>query len=186
MDINVDGYLCSLLCVQTIPYSGKLRGRKLSKILRFCGYTRMFSPQNLVRGILWHGKSEQSAKVFSAKIVFFTNPRKFSPSKSFPLYSIVQCFGHLTILQSQSDCPLVPTSAVPWASHDRRLPQVLKFQRTELWNLRVGVIDCCLRNNTIVLPAPHRSPASVYTPSLLLCTHCDLRSLLPTATSSSS
>jgi len=35
----------------------------------------------VVSGIPWRGKSEQSAKVFSAKIVFFTNPRKFSPSK---------------------------------------------------------------------------------------------------------
>ena len=30
---------------------------------------------------LWRSKSEQSVKVFSAKIVFFTNSRKFSPSK---------------------------------------------------------------------------------------------------------
>jgi len=33
------------------------------------------------RGVLWHGTSEQSAKVFSAKIIFFTNSQKFSPSK---------------------------------------------------------------------------------------------------------
>ena len=32
-------------------------------------------------GVLWHGKSEQPAKVFPAKIVFFTNSRKFSPLK---------------------------------------------------------------------------------------------------------
>ena len=51
------------------------------RILRFCGYMRKFSLQNLGRGILWHGKSEQSAKVFSVKIVFFTDLRKFSPSK---------------------------------------------------------------------------------------------------------
>ena len=31
--------------------------------------------------VLWRGTSEQSAKVFSTKIVFFTNSRKFSPSK---------------------------------------------------------------------------------------------------------
>ena len=40
----------------------------------FCGYTRKFSPQNLDRGVLWRGKSELSAKVFSLD--------------SFPLYSI--------------------------------------------------------------------------------------------------
>ena len=32
-------------------------------------------------GTLWHSKSEQSTKIFSAKIVLFTNLRKFSPSK---------------------------------------------------------------------------------------------------------
>ena len=32
-------------------------------------------------GVFWCGKSEQSMKVFSTKIVFFTNSRKFSPLK---------------------------------------------------------------------------------------------------------
>ena len=59
-----------------ILYSGKLLRKKLSQILRFCGKARKFSLQNLGCGILWHGTSEQSAK-----IIFFTNPRKFSPSK---------------------------------------------------------------------------------------------------------
>ena len=49
------------------------RGRKLSRISWFCGYTR-----NLGCSVLWRGKSKQSAKVFTAKI---TNSRKFSPSK---------------------------------------------------------------------------------------------------------
>ena len=30
-------------------------------------------------GVLWCGTSEQSVKVFSMKIIFFTNLRKFSP-----------------------------------------------------------------------------------------------------------
>jgi len=55
-------------------------GRKLSRISRFCGYTWKFSPQNLRRVVLWRGKSEQSAKFFSAKNVFFTISQKFSPS----------------------------------------------------------------------------------------------------------
>ena len=38
------------------------------------------------RGVLWHGTSEQSAKVFSAKIVVFPHSRKFFPLASFPLY----------------------------------------------------------------------------------------------------
>ena len=60
---------------------GNFRGRKLSRISWFCGYLRKFSPQNLEVWHLWCCKSEQSVKVFSAKIVFFTNSRKFSPSK---------------------------------------------------------------------------------------------------------
>ena len=52
------------------------RGGKLSRISQFCGYTR-----NLSRGVLWRSESEQSAKVFSAKIIFFTKSRNFSPSK---------------------------------------------------------------------------------------------------------
>ena len=61
-----------------VPIAKNFRGRKPSQILRFCGYMymRKFSLQNLGRGVLRHGKSEQSVK-----IVFFTNLRKFSPSK---------------------------------------------------------------------------------------------------------
>ena len=64
--------------------------RKLSQISAVCGYSRYakVSPQNLGHGILWCGKSEQSAKVFSTKIIFFTNLRKFSPSKVFR-YAVV-------------------------------------------------------------------------------------------------
>ena len=58
---------------------GNLRGRKLLRILRFCGYLRKFSPQILGCGVLWHGKSKQSTNIF----VFFTNWKKFSPSKVF-------------------------------------------------------------------------------------------------------
>ena len=52
-----------------LPYRivGNFWGRKLSRILRFCGYS--FSPQNLGRGVLWHSKA--------------SNPRKFSPRKSY-------------------------------------------------------------------------------------------------------
>ena len=70
------------------------RGRKLLRISRFCGYTQKFSPRNLGRGIVWHSKSDQSTKVFSTKNVFFTNSRKFSPSKvsRYTVYdSVVYC-----------------------------------------------------------------------------------------------
>ena len=43
-------------------------------------YTKVFSA-NLGCDVLWRGKSEQSVKLFSVKIVFFTNLRKFSPLK---------------------------------------------------------------------------------------------------------
>ena len=67
-----------------IPYS--FRGRKLSRISRFCGYSKSFSCKIWGCGVLWHSTSDQSAKVFSAKIIFFTNSRKFSPSKVIWLY----------------------------------------------------------------------------------------------------
>ena len=50
-----------------LPYNGKFQGRNHLRISRFCGYMQKFSPRNLGRGILWCCKSEQSAKVFSAK-----------------------------------------------------------------------------------------------------------------------
>ena len=59
-----------------VPYSEKLLRRKLSRILRFCGYMKKFSLQNLGCDILRRSKSKQSAK-----IVFFTNSGNFSPSK---------------------------------------------------------------------------------------------------------
>ena len=64
-----------------------VRGRKLSRISWFCSYSQKLSPQNLKAWHLWHCKSEQSVKVFSAKIVFFTNLRKVSPSKV-PCYTV--------------------------------------------------------------------------------------------------
>ena len=45
----------------------------------------------------WRGKSEQSVSVFSAKIVFFINSRKFSPSKVSAIrYSLVFMIQWLT------------------------------------------------------------------------------------------
>ena len=61
------------------------RGRKLSQILWFCGYTQKFSPQNLGHGVLWHGKSKQSAKVFSAKNAFSPIRKSFLPRKFLPI-----------------------------------------------------------------------------------------------------
>ena len=61
---------------QELPYS-----EKLSRISQFCGYTRKFSLRNLGRGVLWRGKSEQSVKVFFAKIVFSPICESFLPRK---------------------------------------------------------------------------------------------------------
>ena len=57
------------------------QGRKLLRISRFCCYTRKFSPWNLGRGVLWRCKSEQSVKVFFAKIVFSPIRESFLPWK---------------------------------------------------------------------------------------------------------
>ena len=61
-------------------YSGNSRGRKLLGILRFCGYLWGFVAicESFLReiwghGVLWHGTGKQSPKVFSTKILFFTN-----------------------------------------------------------------------------------------------------------------
>ena len=50
-------------------------GRKLSRILRFCGYTWKFSPWN------WGVAFFSAAKVSNPRKLYFTNLRKFSPSK---------------------------------------------------------------------------------------------------------
>ena len=80
-----DDFLVCIQCMRgkAVPYSGKLLREKTlnSRISQFCGYSRKFSPRNLGAWHPWCGTSEQSAKDFSAKIVFFTNLRKFSPSK---------------------------------------------------------------------------------------------------------
>ena len=61
--------------------AGNFRGRKLSRISQFFSHPRMFYPRNsrhatpIMRPVL------HSAKVFSAKCSFPSNPRKFSPSK---------------------------------------------------------------------------------------------------------
>ena len=53
---------------------------------KFCGFVMIgesFFRGIWGRSILWCCRNEQSVKVFSAKITFFTDPRNFSPSKVF-------------------------------------------------------------------------------------------------------
>ena len=69
---------CVSISPSRLPYSGKLnfRRRKLSREFRgFVAIRESFLREILGLGVLWRGKREQSAKVFS----FFTNSRKFSP-----------------------------------------------------------------------------------------------------------
>ena len=66
-------FMCQWLaawCVYVVPYSGKLSREKTFANFVVLGCMRTFSPRNLGRGVLWCGKSEQCAKVLSAKIVF--------------------------------------------------------------------------------------------------------------------
>ena len=64
-----------------IPYSRKLsRGENFHE---FRGFVAIRESKIGGSGILGYGKSEQSANVFSAKIVLYTNLQKFSPSKVF-------------------------------------------------------------------------------------------------------
>ena len=89
---------------------GNFRGRKLSRISRFYGYSQKFSPWNFGRGVIWHGTSEQSAKVFSLK--------------SFPLYGM--CSETLTklwtILLKMRTC----TAWVSWQAVACNLTKIIR------------------------------------------------------------
>ena len=56
-----------------IPYSGKLSREKTCKFHGFVAIHESFLHEFWEHGVLWHSKSEQSAKVFSAKIVHCKN-----------------------------------------------------------------------------------------------------------------
>ena len=73
----------SMLRVFSVVYriAGNFRGRKLSGILRFCGVCESFLHKICEHGVFWRGKSEQSVKVFSTKIVFSPICESFFPLK---------------------------------------------------------------------------------------------------------
>ena len=94
----------------------------------FCGFVAIresFLCEIWGRGVLWHSTSEQYAKVFSVKIVFFTNSWKFSPSKV-SRYTVLshlsEHYSHLYTLQ-------VPTCSDKW------LPTVANFVTFRLSNM---------------------------------------------------
>ena len=66
-------HLCIYICPMATVQRETFEGENFREFRRFVAIREIWG-----RGILWRGKSEQSTKVFSAKIVFFTNLRKFS------------------------------------------------------------------------------------------------------------
>ena len=59
-----------LMSSVVIPYSGKLLREKPFMNFTVLCLLRSFLRENLGRGVLWHGKSEQSVKVFCTKSYF--------------------------------------------------------------------------------------------------------------------
>ena len=79
--------------------AGKFRGRKVSRISRFCGYSQSFLREIWRHGVLSSGKSEQSAQVFSAKI--YQSAKVFS-LESFPLYgSVIYIYNNFENIKTQ-------------------------------------------------------------------------------------
>ena len=74
------GYFADFFC-KRYRTAENFRGRKLSRISRFCGYLWKFSLWNLGRGIDWCSKSEQSAKVFLTESYFSPICESFLPRK---------------------------------------------------------------------------------------------------------
>ena len=56
-------------------------GENLCEFRSFVAVCESFLRKIWGHGVLWCGTNEQSAKIFSAKIIFFTNSQKFSPLK---------------------------------------------------------------------------------------------------------
>ena len=77
---RIKNYTRFIISTQKLCLAGNFWGRKLLWISRFVAIRESFLREIWGRGVLWHGTSEQSTKVFSTKIVFFTNSWKFSAS----------------------------------------------------------------------------------------------------------
>ena len=71
---------CEVYTVQRETFEGE----NFREFRGFVAICESFLHEFLRHGIFWGGgKSEQSVKVFSMKIVFFTNSQTFSPPKVF-------------------------------------------------------------------------------------------------------
>ena len=73
------------------PLAGSFQGRKLLQISRFCSYPRKFSPWIGDVASFGNDTSEQSVKIFSAKILFLPNYESFFPRK-FAAIRYLLCF----------------------------------------------------------------------------------------------
>ena len=71
------------LCMPKLSYSRKISREKTFANFAVLWLFANFSLQNVGAWCPLACKSEQFAKVFSVKIVIFTNSQKFSPSKVF-------------------------------------------------------------------------------------------------------
>ena len=77
----VKTYTYIYIVVMELLYGEKLSGEKTRELRGFVAIREIFLCEIWGCDILWHGKSKQSEKVFSTKIVFFTNLQKFLPRK---------------------------------------------------------------------------------------------------------
>ena len=80
-----------------VPYSRKLLREKFSRISRFCGYTREFSPRNL--GVVSFGAAKASnLQKFSPQKSYFHQFAKVFSLESFPLYcNVLRTYLHESI-----------------------------------------------------------------------------------------
>ena len=75
---------------------GNFRGRNFREFRGFVAICQSFLRKIWRCGVFWYGKSEQSVKFFSVKIMFYTNSWKFS-FESFLLHGIASFLGLPTI-----------------------------------------------------------------------------------------
>ena len=74
-------FSCILKVMTSYRIAGNFRGRKPSRISRFCGCSRKFSLQNLGVWQLLARHKQAISESFLHENHIFTNSRKFSPSK---------------------------------------------------------------------------------------------------------
>ena len=112
---------------------------KLLWISRFCGCSLR---EIWGHGILWHGKSEQSTK-----IVVFTNPRNFSPSKGFHYIQLVILQWLLPVVLSplQNEYLHQPLELV-------RVVQTCLYREAELVERQEQLNVCVMNSQWITSP----------------------------------